>query len=518
MRSSALVRKHDLLFILLAGLAGMALVLVTVSSYGAGISGDAVYYLSGAENIAAGKGFFDHFGQPVTKFPPLYAYLLGALSWFTGANPLQVGTALNALAFGLIVIAAGLFFRQNFDNKIFVYMGTAATLFSRSFFLLGINIFSDPLFFVLALLFLIVLQRYTPTRDNKTLLLLSLITALALLQRYISLSLILTGIAAIFWVHYKDLRRALLLNLLYGGLSSLPLACWILLRNRLQYGNLIGSRTVVEVLFWQNASDAVRRISYWFMPINLLQRIPLWLILLGAVAALLLVNKKAQWTALSARLRQPANMLVVFFMLVYFMLVAGTTFSADHYGPYDDRYICILYVPLVWLFLLLLQDLVLPHLKKHGETILLIGFIIWLAYPINSVRKFAVQSYHEGVTLYNIFNTRWFHESTLIEELQGYPFDQGLTIYSNYADTVYLYLHRDVQQSLQDQKYYTARQETLTEHLPGWPPGGEAYLVWFNYPTFAERYYTPQQLSQGLDIETLYEDQDGGLYLVVSQP
>ncbi len=511
-------KKYDLWLICLAGIAAVVMVLATTAPYGAGVSGDSVYYLSGAQNIAAGNGYFDHFGNPIVKFPPLYTYLLAAISWATGLTPLWAGTYLNALAFGLMVVLSGLLFRRDFDNKVLVIMGTLAVLFCRSFFNLGINIFSDPLFFVLCLLFLLLLPRYMQTGSTKTLLLLSLVTALALLQRYIALALVLTGIFAIFLKHYKHFWRAITLNLLYGGLSSLPLAGWILFRNVLTYGEFIGSRSVTRVLFWQNSVDALQRMAYWFLPVSLLDRVPWWSLLLVLLAALALVNKRAQWSAFASKLRQPDNLVLAVFTLVYFLLVVGTTFSADHYGPYDDRYIAIIYVPLVWLSLLVLQQLVLPHLQKHANTLIILAFVVWLVYPVNSVRKFAVQSYQEGVVLYNIFNVRWFHESSLIEELKPYPFQADIPLYSNYADTVFMYLGRSAQRSLQDTRHYTAQAESLNEELGAWPPGGTAYLVWFNYPTFSKNYYTPQQLAEVLQVTTLYEDQDGGLYLVETHP
>lgn len=511
-------KKLEQFFILLAGVAGGLLVLYTTAPYGAGVSGDSVYYLSGAENIANGQGYFDHFGQPLVKFPPLYAYLLAGISYSSGLTPLLAGTYLNAIIFGLIVAAAGCFLRQNFSDPLWIFLGTAATLFSRPLFNLGINIFTDPLFILLVLLYLLLLQRYQHRPSGKTLILLTLVTALALLQRYIAISLVFTGVLALFLRHRKEFPLFLRFSLLYSSLSSLPLAAWIVLRNMMTYGQFIGERSVTRVLFWQNTVDALQRMAYWLLPISLLQRIPLWAIATVFLLVVLLLYIKGRYSDLIGRLTQPYNLIVLFFMLLYFIMVMATTFSADHYGPYDDRYISILYIPLSWLIFMLVDELVLKHINNRWQLVFTLFFILWLVYPINTVRKIVLQSRQQGVVRYNIFNTRWFHESSLIAHLQAFPFEEGVPLYSNYADTVFMYLDHNAQPALQDTHYYSARLETLAEHIDDWPQEQPAYLIWFNHPSFAKRYYTPQQLQEYYLLSALYQDQDGGLYLVEKKP
>ena len=510
--------KYQRVFILLAGLAGMLLVLYTTAPYGAGVTGDSVYYLSGAENIACGHGYIDHFGRPLVKFPPLYAYLLGGISYLTGSTPLQAGTYLNAVIFGLIAIAAGYFFRRSLAHTLWVYLGTLAALFSRSLFTLGINIFSDPLFILFVVLFLMLLQRYFAQASWKTLMMLVLVTALALLQRYIALALLLTGAFAILLHHRKEPRRVLWLGFIYCGLSSLPLAAWIVLRNMLTYGQFIGERSVTRVLFWQNTVDALQRMAYWLLPISLLDLIPLWLVAAILLLVFLSVIRREQWSALRERYGQPQNLVVLFFTVLYFILVMATTFSADHYGPYDDRYISVLYIPLFWLLFALADELLVKRATDQWQLIIVLVFALWLIFPINTVRKIVIQSRQEGVIRYNIFNTRWFHESTFIDQMQAYPFEEGIPVYSNYADTVFMYLDVTAQPALQDTHYYAARLETLAQHITDWPQEGQVYLVWFNHPTFAKRYYNPEQLHEYYAISTLYEDQDGGLYLIEKSP
>ena len=84
-------------YLLMLSLAGAGLVLLATSLYGAGVSADAAKNLSTAASLLAGHGFFDHTGQALVYWPPLYPLLLAGISWLTGWDVFVSGWYLNIL-------------------------------------------------------------------------------------------------------------------------------------------------------------------------------------------------------------------------------------------------------------------------------------------------------------------------------------------------------------------------------------------------------------------------------------
>src|SRR5512140_259078 len=90
-RSSRLSRDARFgLFLLLLSVIGLALILLTTSKYGAGVSSDAARNLSTADNLLAAKGFVDMVGAPFVLWPPMYPLALAGLSLITGWGTFQI--------------------------------------------------------------------------------------------------------------------------------------------------------------------------------------------------------------------------------------------------------------------------------------------------------------------------------------------------------------------------------------------------------------------------------------------
>ena len=84
--------------------------LLRTATYGAAVGHDEVAFLSAAENLAAGFGLTMFNGKPLTTWPPFYPMTIAVPAWF-GAAPADAGRWLNALAFGALVCAVGLWLR-----------------------------------------------------------------------------------------------------------------------------------------------------------------------------------------------------------------------------------------------------------------------------------------------------------------------------------------------------------------------------------------------------------------------
>ncbi|MFA6234263.1 MAG: hypothetical protein WC824_08770, partial [Bacteroidota bacterium] len=87
----ALSLTHRLLLVLLA-LLGAALVLISTSNYGAGLTPDSVGYIGAARHIIAGDGVLSFDGHHLVVQPPLYPALLAIVGGLFGMDPLLMIT------------------------------------------------------------------------------------------------------------------------------------------------------------------------------------------------------------------------------------------------------------------------------------------------------------------------------------------------------------------------------------------------------------------------------------------
>ena len=94
------------LIVLVAAL-GTAHILVRTSTYGAALNDDAFNYLGAAENLVAGEGLLSLGGGQMVLYAPFFSIAMAFLNLF-GLEPVDGGRFLNAAAFGLLILAAGL--------------------------------------------------------------------------------------------------------------------------------------------------------------------------------------------------------------------------------------------------------------------------------------------------------------------------------------------------------------------------------------------------------------------------
>ena len=111
-------RRPDRFTLLLAaaGALGAGLVLLRVAGYGPLMWYDAVLYITAARNLLAGDGLVGLGGGPWVYWPPLYPALLAGGGLF-GLDPYAVAGPLNAVFFGLTVLAAGWWLRRHLHSR-----------------------------------------------------------------------------------------------------------------------------------------------------------------------------------------------------------------------------------------------------------------------------------------------------------------------------------------------------------------------------------------------------------------
>jgi hypothetical protein len=234
---------------LLAALLGFILILVFSKHSGIGVSPDSVTYLSSARHLLADHGFRSFDNLPTSDFPFAYPFFLTVISFITRLDPLQFGHVINGLLFGALIYTCGGimngFVRSTGWYKrillAFILMNPALQeVYSY--------LWSETIFLILILFFVISISKYIRQPAKKWLFISVGICAVACETRYAGVFLVPTGLFLIFFNPEIPLRKRIRDCLLFGSLS-VSLLLINMIRNYLLIGLAMGIRPKNEAGF-----------------------------------------------------------------------------------------------------------------------------------------------------------------------------------------------------------------------------------------------------------------------------
>lgn len=514
---AAWIERHSLKISALFGLAGIALIVFITARYGAGVSGDAVDYLSTADSLKRGAGFTDFAGEPYIYWPPLYPLLLAGLSWILGVDTFMVGGWLNAVCFGVIVMLAGVLLRKTLDQSPFWFLwGSLVVLSALPLVQLAANILSDALFIVLVLLYALWGRAYLHDPALKRLLPLSLLAATAALLRWHGVLVVAAVVVLVLIAQRRNLKIALRDAAWSGALAAFPFAGWVFGRNYRLLGSVMGYRDTGEISILYNLKDAFQKMSHWFLPDQLLSQMPP-LILLGGVVVLLVLAAGQSGRQLFLPLRSADNLPWVIFFALDFGFILLTSIRYDHAAYFDDRY----YAPLFVFVVLLLGQVLQTFADQFGRIrwsvaarwLFMLALSLWLLYPAYRLYKYAVVSRAQGEPTYNMYNSERFRQSELVAQLLEPSFDISQPLYSNYPAAVYFYTRQTTLRAPISSSGDPADFDTLYRRYTEWPPEGQATLIWF-LPNDWHYYYHPEDLTTIAEMQIDFSSPDGVIYAI----
>ncbi len=509
-----LIKTFPLHLIFLA-LAGVMVVYLVTSGYGPGVSTDAVEYISAAENLAQGDGFMNYKGEPYLYWAPLYPVLLAIPRLLLDMDPFLSGWILNGLAFGAIIFISGLFFSSYRPNQpVWHWMGAGIALFSTTLIGVSANIGSDPIFIIQVLLFLLFLNRYAERKDTLSFIILIMLAGLATVQRFVGVTLIVTGALLLLFIHKEDVKRGIFLTLIFGGVSIGPLLAWII-RNITVTGTLFGARNPSAWIFSENLRDASLKISHWFLPYSLSSN-QVFLAILGlSLIFLVLRPPRRRLSEYLLHFRKPSNLALILFTIIYFIAILLLTKTEDHTELYDDRYYAPILIPLFMLVFQFLDAFFVSRLKARFGTftpwIFLALFSVWLVYPVFTSYKFWKKSRQElSVPYYNLYNLPRFRDSAVTRELPDILRSSTTHIFSNYSAAVYFFTRHLAESSPSDRGEGDTERD-LAFYSGIWPAVTPAILVWYE-PNTKMFLYPPKKLEAIIPLDPLFTSRAGGIY------
>lgn len=517
------IDKKFFWFLIALSLFGAFIAALVTSKYGPGVSADATKYLSIAENLLNRKGFFDHTGRPLLWWPPLYPLAIAGVSRLTGLDVVFAGGWLNIIVFAVNIFLHGALIYYAFPDKpLYQYLGGLFIVTSDMAIRIHANISSEPLFVTLSMIFLFASADYLQTRSRRALWWMIAMSALAPLQRYLGASLIAAGGCFILFANRRDIWRSVREGFVFGVLSLFPIAAWIRFHNIGRYDSFWGvSGSIVDPL--ENLRLSLAKILHWFAPYHPSLQ-PLfdypWIVIGVIALILLLINKKENWKNFARAMMQPVPLVSWAFFVWTILGLMYTVTTEDHVDLFSDRYYVGLLSLVMVVIFVLLDTLILPHIKANAHIAskaVVIGFFLWLVvYPGWSMVKYVSASLEEGeASSYNVYNNRAFHENPIIKAMQKIALDEpSATLYSNYTDGVWFFTRRE---SPVTPRSFTMDLNEIEQIYAGWPHDKPGYLIWILPNSIYRHAVPPKLLAEIADLELIVKIEEGEIYRVRSK-
>jgi hypothetical protein len=246
--------RHDFTPVPVSLLAVVAAVATWIATrHGPQLSPDSVTYLSLARNLSAGRGFVDLTGQANTTFAPGLPGLL-AIGQLVGLSLATAARLVNAAAFATIVVLAWVLLARHFASRAVALIATAIVVVSPALLDVTSHTWSEPVFCVVVLGFILVLEEALGRPDVVPQRVFTasagVLAGVGFMIRYAGASLILVGLIVVLLGTGAARARLGRVGIFLAGALPLPLL-WLarnaasgasyLLGPRMQVPDSVGS-------------------------------------------------------------------------------------------------------------------------------------------------------------------------------------------------------------------------------------------------------------------------------------
>ncbi len=452
----------------IAAAAGFFIIFLFTRHSGIGVCPDGVVYTTAAENLRSTGRFADFTNGPVIDFPAFYSIFLSAGMWVTGLKPLAFAPYLNALLFALIIFLSGHIMEQ-FQYKSKWYKAAILSCIVLSPGLLEdySMMWSETLFILFLLLFMMAMYRYLQSHSGKALIAAAVITSIACITRYAGIVIIGAGGIFILVNSKQSLLKRIKDGLIFATISPLLLIV-NLYRNYQLSGTLTGHREQSVTPLISNMHDAGVVFANWlpFVHQNYVATITVVIIILAGLS-ILCVSQFLKNHRISAYESMAAA-----WSLFYILFMIGIA-SISRFETLNSRFLTPVFIPLLWSASYWLVPLFRQNkslLKKWSFAFL--GLFMLTSFQYNQVAADAET--WDGVKDAGIpgyTEDQWTKSETVqFIEKNALPFKKNYTIYSDAYDAIYWFTGRPG-------KFLPAR-----EYKPGvkdFLNDPHCYLVWF---------------------------------------
>ncbi len=418
------------------GFAAALRMLYATATFGLGVSGDSLQYMSAALDIAAGETVKGWDGGMYVSWPPLYPALLAAM-YGLGAGLLESARWLNAIALGCTVFLVGAYGLRHVTSPAVRALGTAIVCSSVALFENAVMMWSEPIFLLLLIAWFATLLTYLERRSKAALVLAAVLAGTASMQRYPGVTLIgVSGLAILYPMAGTKFGWRVLQSAVFGIIAASPLALW-LKRNKDLEGIATSWAGGETRPIPENLAGAFDVAFTWLIPSSPIYRLAAILII-GIVGPL--VGYALLRAGIEKRVRLPLA-LHAFFAIVYvaFLCYSGARYSIE---LINQRYLSPVFISLV-VIAVTFMDIAVGYWRNRtvfsvkGNTLATAVIVLstaWLYYPYASIGILSDRYRRDGIFG---FTQAAYVQSPFINHVRD-RIPQNSDVYANNAEVLFV--------------------------------------------------------------------------------
>ncbi len=421
---------------LVAAACGFGIIFLFTRHNGIGLCPDGVVYTTTAKNIVASCRIVDFRHYPMVEFPAFYPVFLSAIMLITGLKPLVFGAIVNALLFATIIYITG-YITSQFSNSTRWYKVAilSCIVFSPGLQEVYSMMWSETIFILWILLFIIYIHHYLKDHKNKSLIISAIIVSVACVTRYAGVTLAATGFFLIILDNGIPLKQKIKNAIIFSIISPLLLIA-NLTRNYIVGGSLTGIRESSLTDLQKNLHDVGAVFYDWLPFFN--QHYDHAAMFTSLVITFLIFLFTKEF--LIKRDITKFQNVPLLFALVYLLFMI-TVATISRFETLDSRFISPAYIPLIWSCSnwLMTSD----KRKKNSKAgwMVAAGIIMFMLFQYgqlaadyeswDGIKDAGIPGYTED---------QWqLSRTVLFMKKDSLPFLKDHTIYSDAYDAVYFF-------------------------------------------------------------------------------
>ena len=489
----------------IAAIIGFYLIHLYTSYSGIGISPDSIMYTSAARSFNAVGSFITFTNKPIVDFPVFYPFFLGSILFITKVDPITAGPVINGVLFAAVIYLSG-WIMDRFINpsRIYKWLVLVAIVLSPALLQVYMYLWSETLFILLSLVFIIAYKQYLVKHNLNILLIAALIAGISTITRYAGITIIGTGGLLLLFDRYLIQKKKILHILLYG-VTACSLLVLNLLRNALLTPTATGPREASLTPFGKNMYYFgtvicgwlnIKEQYYWLAPTFA------WIILIALTLFFICRLFKCK--------NNSYEHIALTFALIYgwFIIISSTL---TRYEQINSRLLAPMFIPLLWSCTVWIVNAINKVRNYTQRVIAWSAFtLIMLVFAGNElyadINRYNDQSYY-GIPGYT--DDSW-NRSAFIALLKHHKhlFKPGIPIYSDAPEGVYF--ASGLPANLLPHSYFPADVDKFykIKHY---------YLVWFN-DLYDNELIGLNDIFKRKKMVKLYQYPDGAVYEYKSEP
>jgi|GEM_PF-3634321 len=481
--------------------------LYILTPYGLGITPDSINYIAAGRSFGNSGDFIGFEGDALTHWPPLFPIILWACG-LLGDAPYSM-QYVHCIVLGLISLVAFCFTYSatkstaaSFGAGLLVGLGSPLISVST-------KLWSEPIFCLLAISAIAILVRYIKSANYYLLIALGLICALAFLQRYSGITLVISSVIVILLCLRSSINLKLVNITIFGVISCVPVGLWIL-RNFLMNATFSGERFYsvdkiipsIEAAFTQLGSFIVPDIEWDIYSLIIGGGIFLyaWFIIIREVLSR---NSSAAPDVVAVIL---SIYIVIYTMFIVYALLTACC-AARFFAP--------LY-PAVIMFSIISLRKAVCLLKSYDNNEKLLICLFFALLFLGVLHAIATYNYASSVKEVR-YGLSWKNNNVLTF-VRGMDDKKDICAFSNGPELVYFYSEVScVKRAGEKKPYYHDVDIDTREKVFAQIRASEKNVIFVWFERLSEsRFYTIDSLKKHFSVTLLFSSNQGAVYSVSS--